>query len=180
MRGRGESRTFSRRMILDPGKIAHNHNKTKKTQIKAIPPHHEADPLHILQVQRLRIRLRLPSVGRLQILKRNDHLPPAGARAASSLGRRRLAAAAASPLLLLSSSSSNHKVVLPAHGALLAAVGPLRQHRVLEREGVPLGVGARDVQDQRGAPGQVPGVVIVDGALRGEAGAAEGLDVQGA
>lgn len=71
-----------------------------------------------------------------------------------------------------------HKVVLPAHGALLAAVGSLGQGLVLERDGVLFAVGAVNVEDKRVKGREVPGGQVVDSALGCEAGTAQGLDVE--
>lgn len=123
------------------------------------PPHHETDSLHVLQIQRLSIRLRLPTVGRLELPER-DHQP----RGASSRA----------PI----TTSTDDKVVLPADGALVPPVRPPGQHLVLERERVPPGVGARDVQHERVVGRDVPPGDAVGGALRGEPRAAQGRDVQ--
>lgn len=123
-----------------------------------LPPHHEADPLHILQVQWSCIRLRFPPISRLEVLERNDDL---------FLG-----------VSVALCASFEYKVILPAHGTLLSPIGSFGQDLIFEGDGVLFAIGPSHVQDERGICRQVPGGAVIDGPLGCETGATKSLDVE--
>lgn len=125
-----------------------------------VPAHHEANPLHSLQIQWSCIRLRLPPIRRLKVRKGNDNSP---------IG--------VSAPLCSRSSSFDHKVILPAHGTLLSPIRSFGQDLILERDCVLFAIGTSDIQDERGICCQVPGGAVINGPLRCETRATEGLDV---
>lgn len=114
----------------------------------SLPPHHQTKPLHIPQIQRLRILLIPPAIRRAKLLKTDlVRAPP------------------------------RHKVILPAHARLIPPVLALPRQRVLEDEGVLLAVGGVDADGQPRVAAQVE-AQLADGALRREARAAERLRVE--
>lgn len=123
-----------------------------------LPPHHEADPLDILQIQRFRIWLGLAPIRRLKGRERDSHGPRA-----CPIG---------------TTCATRHEVIFPADAALLSPVGTLGQGLILECDRVLFGIGSIDVEHKGIEAGQVPSGNVVDGALGSKTRTAEGFDVE--
>lgn len=119
------------------------------------PSHHQTNSFDMRQIQRLRIRLRPPSIGRLERTPRQVDLLH----------------------IVLRSLLRHLENSLPADARLLPPIIPPRRYLVLERQGISLLVGLGHRDDDAVVGGQVP-VQHAQAMLRREAGTAQRLGVE--
>jgi len=121
--------------------------------------HHNTHPLHIGRVKRRRIFLQLATVSRIETLERDKDI--------------------SIPCLAGNSLWRKLEIGLIGDSSLLASIFRVDwQELVLEDEGISLFVAFRDLQLDTCVLGKIPLPVVARGALAGESGPAESLDVE--